>query len=357
MSEEPDRAAEPRDAIHEEAMPAVEFSTRTLEEGARSDVWRWLIAPLFDARPAASRGEPLEGELSARSLGASLICRWSFGAQIHARDRRLVMSSGLDQYVVQLFVAGAAHAECSGSPVEVKTGDILIVDLSRTFCSTAPASVHVIAMIVPRAALHVLTGGRTLHGMVIGAANPFGRLLRELLAGLYRHGPFAQAEARAAEEAALALIAAAVSRNPDPAFASASTFSGVLRQRILHYIDERPGDPELNLAHLMARFSVSRAHIYRIFADDGGVAAMIRDRRLDAAFRDLVEDGARPIRSITEIAHEYSFSNSSYFVRAFRARFTCSPSEARHSGIALRMDNTTRAILTHFSRIAASGTA
>jgi AraC-like DNA-binding protein len=354
MGDGGDRSEDERDA-----MPAVAFSTRALDDESKSEVWRWLIAPLFDARPLASQERPLEGELIARSLGASLICAWSFSAQTYARDRRLVLSSGLDQYVVQLFVAGTAHTECAGALLEVQAGDILIVDLSRTFHGTAPAGVQIIAMILPRAGLDTLTGRRTLHGMVIRSANPFGRLLRNLLAGLHRHGPFAQTETEAStvEEAAVALLAGAVVRHAEPAFAAASAFAHVLRQRILAYVDARLDDPQLNLAHLMARFNVSRAHIYRIFADDGGIAAMIRDRRLDAAYRDLVEDGTGPPRSITEIAHKYSFSNSSYFLRAFRGRFSCTPSEARQMGFALRMDNTTRGILTHFFRIAAIGAA
>ena len=79
---------------------------------------------------------------------------------------------------------------------------------------------------------------------------------------------------------------------------------------------------------LMREFDVSRTHLYRIFADKGGLASAIRERRLDAAFHRLRRAEAIDI-SITDVALDLGFSSSAQFARAFRARFAMSPSEAR----------------------------
>ncbi|MDO8979121.1 MAG: helix-turn-helix domain-containing protein [Afipia sp.] len=43
-----------------------------------------------------------------------------------------------------------------------------------------------------------------------------------------------------------------------------------------------------------------------------------------------------PSRSITEIAYDLGFSNSSQFLRAFRSRFAMTPSEAGREVLRLR---------------------
>ena len=66
------------------------------------------------------------------------------------------------------------------------------------------------------------------------------------------------------------------------------------------------------------------------FANDGGVAKVLRDIRLDAAYRELT-GAVRPLRSITEIAYSLGFSSGNQLLRSFRARFGVTPSEARAS--------------------------
>ena len=67
-------------------------------------------------------------------------------------------------------------------------------------------------------------------------------------------------------------------------------------------------------------------------ADIGGIARIIRDKRLDAAYREIA-GGAKTSRSITEVALLLGFSNSSQFTRAFHRRFAMTPSEARQTSM------------------------
>jgi AraC-like DNA-binding protein len=104
----------------------------------------------------------------------------------------------------------------------------------------------------------------------------------------------------------------------------------------------------------MRRFQISRAHLYRVLALDGGVAGSIRNRRLDAAYREIAS-GREASRSITEIAFHFGFSNSSQFARAFRERFSVSPTEARDDRELLRYpDDSGSELQAHFERLAAS---
>ncbi|MRX37232.1 AraC family transcriptional regulator [Aminobacter sp. MDW-2] len=102
---------------------------------------------------------------------------------------------------------------------------------------------------------------------------------------------------------------------------------------VLQFIDANLHRPDLDLALLMQQFRVSRAHLCRMFAGDGGVRAVIRDRRLNAAYRQLLSHQGKT-GSITSIAHRLGFSSSNQFLRAFREQFGVTPSEVRHEGIA-----------------------
>lgn len=102
----------------------------------------------------------------------------------------------------------------------------------------------------------------------------------------------------------------------------------VLRQRVVAFVEQNIHRPELSPSVISRRFNVSRSHLYRAFACDGGVAKFLRDTRLDAAARELARTGDSAV-SIAELAHRLGFSSGNQFLRAFRNRFGITPSQAR----------------------------
>lgn len=59
------------------------------------------------------------------------------------------------------------------------------------------------------------------------------------------------------------------------------------------------------------------------------VVRVIWDRRLERC-REEIADPAMALRSITEIAHDWAFSDSQHFSRAFKQRFGMTPREYRN---------------------------
>jgi AraC-like DNA-binding protein len=333
----------------------VDFSTLFLKSELKSDVWRRLMAPLFDVFPLGAGDGRLEGHLSLHGSGTSLAGISSFNAQRFMRDQRLVLASGLDQYVIQLLLAGQIKSECAGETVEANVGDIIVLDLGKTMTGIVSRDASTVTLIVSRVNLDRATDGQSLHGKVIRSSESFAGPLRALLLGVHRHGPFAMAnEAGVVEDTAVFVLSSLLSRNAEGNASSASTLSTQLRQRILEYVGSRLRDPGMTPDHLMKQFGVSRAHMYRMFAVDGGVAAMIRDQRLNSAYLDLAAANGLSARSITEVAHEYWFSSSNHFLRAFRARFACAPSEIRHMEPSAQIENSANGILLHFVQIAST---
>jgi AraC-like DNA-binding protein len=232
--------------------------------------------------------------------------------------------------MIQLFLEGSAAGDCEGAYYRAGPGDICIRDLSQPFDSaTTPGST--ITVVVPRERIDRRLGGRLRHGCVLADGDPLTRLLADFMISLSKIADnLNEADALAVEDSVVELIVAVALRRR--ASAASPAAGQVLRPRILDFIDQHLFEPALGPGLLIKRFHVSRANLYRIFEADGGVASVIRNRRLDAALREL--SGPRR-RSITDLSLDLGFSSSSQFARAFRARFNCTPSEVAAGQIAL----------------------
>lgn len=253
------------------------------------------------------------------------------GQQSFRRDRSHIISGGMDQYFLRLFLSGGHQGFCGERPISSNTGDICIFDLARPFSGSAQQGA-MFSLLLPRAAIDKVTGGRDLHGLLLKAGAPITRFLTDFLISFDRLSRETEgASIESLDETAISLIGTCLSHEapaaPDPALAH------VLRHRLLHFIDANLAVPDLGPALLMQRFQVSRAHLYRMFAAESGVATIIREKRLDAAFHALTSSRAQH-QSVAEIAHAFGFSSATQFHRAFRARFSITPHQARSEPIA-----------------------
>ena len=305
------------------------ISTTMVEAEHRNDFWRAAAGPIFEPSPLPDgRKTPLEGILRARPLGSMVVGSTTFNAQRFSRDRRNIVQSGLDYYFVQIAVAGAMKGEFNGVSVNVEVGDILIADLAQTLTTETRAGCRA-STLLPREHLEKAVGFRNLHGIVLKAGCPMTKLIATYLGGLFALSTsFSCTQAEAVEEAVVILLAAALKGETLEKAEEFSPLTLVLRQRVMAFIKQNIHLPEMSQELIQRRFNVSRTHLYRAFAADGGVTKVLRDMRLDAAFVELTRRN-RPSRSITQIAASLGFSNGNQFLRGFRARFGVTPSEAR----------------------------
>ncbi|WDM67468.1 helix-turn-helix domain-containing protein [Xanthomonas cucurbitae] len=97
-----------------------------------------------------------------------------------------------------------------------------------------------------------------------------------------------------------------------------------MHARLLTHVERHLHDPARGMTSLQTDFGLSRATLYRIFQQLGGLHGYIRDRRLDAAHAHLV---SAPDCSLTWLLYELGFNSERQFQRAFLARFGMAPSE------------------------------
>lgn len=305
------------------------ISTDAVEPALRNEYWREVTRPFCETAPMADeKGATLEGTMRIRTVAGLTLGSTAFNAQRYKRDRWTIARSPIDHYLVHVLVAGSIRGDFAGRDAVAAPGGICIIDLSRPYACEVDAGVR-LATTVPRASIDKLLGARDLHGFALDPLLPITRLLVDYLQGLHAvSADLSASEDVAVQDALMTLLSAGLAGAGPAQDEPQSVLGRALRARTLAFIDRHLADPTLGPELLMQRFSVSRAHLYRAFADLGGIAHVIKSKRLDAAYAALV-DPRNAAQPPVRIAADLGFSDTGKFRKAFIARFGMTPDEAR----------------------------
>jgi AraC-like DNA-binding protein len=254
----------------------------------------------------------------------AILMRSQGTAFIMTREPALV-ARGADQLLVLLQVAGSVDTESGGRRGRIEVGDVAIMDYARPFRSAVTDYENLMVVVaresVP-AALLVLEP----HGLIFprgsGAARLIGAALRELYA---QADHLTMSEGEAAIQGIVTLTTACARAR------LAHDESDRLKSRrkaALDYIDAHLGNVRLGPEDIAEAASLSRASLYRLLAEEGGIRVVLLKRRLDEAVRLMLEDG-KDEHSLKTIVKYCGFGGTSQFSRAFRARFGVSPRQYR----------------------------
>jgi AraC-like DNA-binding protein len=100
------------------------------------------------------------------------------------------------------------------------------------------------------------------------------------------------------------------------------------RKAALDYIDAHLGNAQLGPDEIADAAALSRASLYRLLATEGGIRAVLLQRRLDQALRLLLADN-NDEGALMDIVKRCGFGGTSQFSRSFRARFGMPPRQYR----------------------------
>ena len=103
----------------------------------------------------------------------------------------------------------------------------------------------------------------------------------------------------------------------------------VLLPVVQEFILRRLSDPGLSPAGIALANGISVRHLHRLFESTGFTAGQwIRQQRLQRCADDL-RNSALQVSNLTAIAHQWGFSDSAHFSRAFKGEFGQTPSNYR----------------------------
>lgn len=102
-----------------------------------------------------------------------------------------------------------------------------------------------------------------------------------------------------------------------------------LYTRMHQWVRDNYSNPEIGVATLAARFSVSTRYVHKIFLNAGKGETFldaVRWERLEAAAQ-LLQTAAKTQTHVSDIAYRCGFSDPGYFGQVFRRKYGTSPSE------------------------------
>jgi AraC-like DNA-binding protein len=231
------------------------------------------------------------------------------------------VAQGADQLLILLQIEGSVDSDYAGRRGHREPGDVEIIDYARPLHSVATDYVNLIIHLsrdsVPRTLLAIEPHG-LLFSRTSGAARLIGAAMQEFYA---QADHLTMSEAEAAIEGIVALTTAFARAR----FASDESNHVISRKRAaLGYIDAHLGNAQLGPDEVAQAVNVSRASLYRLLAEEGGIRSILLTRRLDQALRLLLAD-SKDERSLSDVAGLCGFGGTTQFIRAFRTRFGVAP--------------------------------
>jgi AraC-like DNA-binding protein len=310
---------------------------------SRFEQWRHVVDETFGPahlRPPSRTNVP--EQLVVGDVGAVRVSELRIAYPTPSSDRcqaartpRLIRQadSNPERYRVDLLVRGQLVVEQAGREAALGPGDFTVVDWSRP-ARWATATERAVSLLFPQALLPLPQDevGR-LSGVRIpgdhGAGALFSSFTRQVVAHLDDYG--AADGARLGTTMVDLLTAALAARLDREDAIPSDTRQQAMRRRVHAFIEQRLADPALSPQMIAAAHHVSLRYLYKLFeAQPSGVAAWIRERRLERSRRDLLDPAlaARPVRAI---AARWGLTEPAAFSRLFRAAYGLPPAEYRRT--------------------------
>lgn len=262
------------------------------------------------------------------SLGPLVLVRCGGSRQIYRRDPRTIASDGVDFLLLDSLLEGCGSAWHNDRHCALEPGDLLLNDLTQPSRFELEAHERITASI-PRALLaEAFPEFEGFHGSLIPRSSPCAQALLAHLEHLDRMVECSKPQEAEALARGLVQLVALYFRSAVPNWERAQPEQAgddaeQLLSTILGYVDAHLSDPDLSVNNLVAQFKLSRTALYRLFEPHGGVAEVIRERRLQYAYRLLLRPqpaaGRQPL--IRDLALGLGFSSEAHFSRVFKARF------------------------------------
>lgn len=330
--------------MSDDKVPFTLFSTAGLARAEQFDAWHASVGVVFDTSPldrhAARDG--FAATVRAWNLGELMVSEISFEGQHFARDRRRLMADGLDHYLVQLYDKGGLVGSAAERERVLRAGDMQILDLARANRTRAEAS-DTVSVILPRRSLErAFAGPRDLHGVTLRRDTGAGSLLGDYLRSVSRRADLIERrDCIALGKVTTQMIAACFLSTAESIERASVAIDMTLFEQARTCISANLRSPQLGPASICRQLRISRARLYRLFGDLGGVAAYIQDQRLRAAYAEL----ANPLlarRRIYDVAYDLGFASEAHFSRVFRRAFDVKPSDVRHDAVLSGQRSSTR---------------
>jgi len=278
------------------------------------------MSGVFDLKPIETQQNLGMFHFRSWTIDGHLISQAWSDAAITNRTKAQAENCG-DLVFVHRFLHGRSNGVAGEINLDKPTGEVFLTDQSLQI-RCIQTRIFVQGVYLPKA---LLGYDPDVHAPSIRfASHPLmGDLLNREMDQLFITLLHAPEEASAALQNLIACIKFAIhSEHQDGDIRTRAR--AAMANMICAFIEQNLDSPDLTVSTLLHKFGVSRASLYRIFEEKGGVRQYISDRRLFRAVEQISETPAQR-GAIAMAAEQWGFSSASNFNRAVKAKFGVSP--------------------------------
>lgn len=307
------------------------YSTDHTAPAARKQLWEEVVSQIyFPLELRFQSGWDFTGSLDAWSLGPVSVSRNMSDGLLYRRHERHLVNEREESFLVTVPESAEIRFAQDGRDVCCRPGAFLIErsHLPYEFSHRDPAALWV--MKVPSAVLRARIGRpERLATLQFDAGRGVGALFVDMLRlTAPRLDEMDEAARTLIGRNLVDLLVMAIEADERILVGHASSVRAAHLHRAESFIRSRLGDLRLSPQMIADGCGISLRYLHQLYEAEGTtVSGHIRSQRLlmcDAMLRDPY---CR--KSISEIAYEWGFGDQAQFSRSYRARFGCTPSEAR----------------------------
>ncbi|MCW6509675.1 AraC-like ligand-binding domain-containing protein [Lichenifustis flavocetrariae] len=305
-------------------------SAQTARDRTRS-FWEEAVAAVyFPLELQFENGREFAGKLDTWSLGQVSVSRNVSDGLLYRRHARHLAAEREESFLITIPERNEIRFSQAGQEVRCRPGACLVErsHLPYEFSHRDPTSLWVLK--IPNAQLKArVARPERLATLQFDVTGGVGALFVDMLRlSVERLDGRSEAAQSTAGWHLIDLLALTIGADDRVLGSQASSIRNAHLHRSEHFIRARLADARLSPQAVADHCGISLRYLHRLFEEEGTtVCDFIRTERLLACDAMLRDPLCR--KSIAEIAYGMGFSDQAQFSRHYRARFGCTPREAR----------------------------
>ena len=312
-------------------MTPVTFATRSLRPPDQLEAWRAWYQPVLDVFPQHPTDNGFPAEIQLWTLEGLAVSRTSSSPVHVVRTKGSLRRDPVDHWVISYCARGGHSATTAGSSLEVPSRVPFLWSLGQDFLHER-THVDRVQFFLTRDAFRDIA---PLLDAALGSTldTPLGHVLGDYMIALERRLPaVSEADFPRLINAVGAMVAAAVAPSGERVSVAKRQIDVGRKERVRQAVQRHLRTPTFGPTILCRLVGMSRSNLYRLFEETGGVARYIQGQRLLEAHAVLSAPTA--VKSISAIAEDLCFADSSSFSRSFKREFGYTPGEVRAAALA-----------------------
>jgi AraC-like DNA-binding protein len=299
------------------------FSTRAFDPTERFARYSDFYSNGSDS---VALGSSVSAEIEAWRLDGLILFERRLAGLGAERLAPRVRRNQFDHFTLQLNVAGEFHGEGARGFQAVRPGEILLLDMAKPMRIRMPDA-HLLTLVVPRAVLESIGAAvDELHGLVV-PAELSATLSAFLLSRLAPADAAAVSSPRRGGELLAELLGPPLSKMGLAKSGAREPTTDARLYIAQSFIRAHLFDEKLSPERVAQAANLSRASLYRLFEESGGVRKYVQTQRLAFLRRRL--SNPSELETVAALAYDAGFVSEHHASRSFKQTFGLPPAEFR----------------------------